>query len=762
MEVIFSMKTKVLALLLVLLMLVPCVLAACGDKEGTNSTSSGATANETTGDSSDASSGATTDTSTETVTKDYDMPEQDESVLDEDWNKVIIGSTTDLSGDFRFPGYGGSSAVASDIDINNLTVGYSTMEVDRYGAYQWNETAVASHTEEEDSDGNFVITVKINEGLKFSDGTEVKAVNYLAYVLAYSSPVVKANKHPAMAGNAFVGFNDFNNYSGEGSPAEVKDEDGNVVAHPCKEFKGIRLLGDYEFSITIAAPTYYPYYYADTYGAISPYPLDLIVGEGVEVKDDGNGAYLTDAWYAKADGSTDDALLWAKADLLKEARYDVSKYAFSGPYVISNWDSSTKEITLKVNKYYAGNWEGQKPPIGTIVYTKVVQETQMDAIKNGQVDIISGLTGGDVVNAAIDLAKTDGFSECHYDRAGYGKIQFDCDFSPAMFTEVRQAVSYLINKEEFASTFTGGYGAVVYGPYAVVMPQYKDVEQDLQIEPYDYSIANAKKVLEDGGWVYNSKGEAYAEGGTGVDSVRYKKLEGDEASEANIAFASVSNDDGITYKTVKVGDDYYMPLVLNWFGTDNNNVTDMLSAILVSGDGPKQIGMVVRSTTGDFDALTGQVYRDPDYGYADPPKYSMYNLATGWNSAIYDYAFNWRLDPAWFDNSVNKLYDEYDVAFPYDEHTGLTYEEAMEQSDGKLGMDYLSMAMVYSVEPGDTENYNKWWKAYIERWNYLEPDIPLYGNVYYDLYNSKIEHLQTSAYFGPASAVLYCTVKKPA
>ena len=86
----------------------------------------------------------------------------------------------------------------------------------------------------------------------------------------------------------------------------------------------------------------------------------------------------------------------------------------------------------------------------------------------------------------------------------------------------------------------------------------------------------------------------------------------------------------------------------------------------------------------------------------------------------------------------------------------------MEQSDGKLGMDYLSMAMVYSVEPGDTENYNKWWKAYIERWNYLEPDIPLYGNVYYDLYNSKIEHLQTSAYFGPASAVLYCTVKKPA
>ena len=36
-------------------------------------------------------------------------------------NKVILGSTTDLSGDFRYPGWGGSSAGSADIDINNLT-----------------------------------------------------------------------------------------------------------------------------------------------------------------------------------------------------------------------------------------------------------------------------------------------------------------------------------------------------------------------------------------------------------------------------------------------------------------------------------------------------------------------------------------------------------------------------------------------------------------------------------------------------------------
>ena len=46
----------------------------------------------------------------------------------------------------------------------------------------------------------------------------------------------------------------------------------------------------------------------------------------------------------------------------------------------------------------------------------------------------------------------------------------------------------------------------------------------------------------------------------------------------------------------------------------------------------------------------------------------------------------------------------------------------------ELGMDFLSMAMVYntSVPEGSTEYetpedvYNEWWKLYIQRWNYLD------------------------------------------
>ncbi len=661
-------------------------------------------------------------------------------------NKVIVGNVTELGGDFRWPGFGGSSAGAADQDINGLITGYSTMETNQGGAYVWNETVVKSHTEVEDADGNLVVTIEVNPGLKFSDGTEIKAVNYLAYVLAFSTPVSVGAGHTGISGQAFVGFEDFNAYEGGATPVP---------------FKGVRLLGDYSFSFTVAAPDFYPYYFAYTYGAVTPYPLDLVLGEGVEVKDDGAGAYLTEAWYAKAADGT-----YAKAAHLAEARYDVTKYAFSGPYVISEWDDSKKECTLTINPEFQGNFEGQKPSIETIVYVKIISETQLDQFKTGAVDILAGITGGADTEAALAVVNESNgaFAETHYQRAGYGKVQFDCDFGPAMFASVRKAIAYVLNTSEFAQAYTGGYGTAVYGPYSPDFDMWKAVKDDIQLIEYAFSVENAKQTLIDDGWVYNSKGEAFVEGQTGVDAVRYKKLTADEAAVldgVNKTYASVENTDGVEYKTVEINGEYYLPLVINWFGTTNNEVTEMLAARLVNTDNVKALGMVVRSTVGDFNPLLAEIYRDPSMGYGGTPRYSMYNLATGWNSAIYDYSYNWSHDPAYFGYSVNKLYDEYDVAFPYykadGSHEKLSYADAVAASGDKLGMDYISFAMVYDAVT--EEEYNQWWQAYIERWNELMPDIPLYSNYYFDIYNAKIENFSTSPFWSPVDALLYCTIK---
>lgn len=660
--------------------------------------------------------------------------------------RVILGSTTELSGDFRWPGFGGSSAGASDQDITKLTVGYGTMEIDQSGAYQWNKTAVKSHNETENDDGTYTIDIVINEGLKFSDGSAITAKNYVASILSFSSPVSVAAGHSGMSGQAFVGYSEFRAYTGADAPEEAK-----------KEFSGVRLLGEYEFSLTVSSD-YYPYYFAYTYGAVDPDFLALVLGEGVDVKDDGNGCYLTDNFYAMTEG--EDAT-YVKAEEIKANRYDTTKYPYSGPYTISKWDEGNSEATLLANPEFQGNFEGVKPTIETIVYRLLVQETQLDQLKKGEVDVLSAITGGNDTKAALAVVDGTNFSEVHYQRAGYGKIEFECDFGPTMFASVRQAVTYALNRTEFCQTFTGGYGVVVDGPYSPDFAMWKAVKDDINLIDYSYSVANAEKALVEGGWIYNSKGEDFVPGQTGVDAVRYKKLTAEEAEACggvNKTYASVNNTDGVTYKTVKIGDDYYMPLAINWFGTTPNDVTDLLNTMLANSKDVAGLGMVIRATVGDFTQLLGEIYRDASYGYAGTPTFGMFNLATGWNTSVYDYAFNWSLDEAYFGYSANKLYDEYDVAFPYDiTAEKLSLEDAMAKSGGKLGMNYLSMGMVYNAKTED--EYNAWWEAYIERWNQLMPDIPLYSNMYYDVFNAKITGFVTSPFFGMARAIIYADVK---
>ena len=662
---------------------------------------------------------------------------------------VVIGNTTELGGDFRWPGIGGSSAGAADQDVSQLTSGYSTMELDRNGNYVWNNTVVKEHTEGETDDGTYKVTIEIKPGLKMSDGTEVTADNYLAYILVMSSAVGDEGVGYDYAGQTYAGYYSYNAYEG--------GEEGT------KEFSGIRKLGDYKFSFEISTE-FYPYYYVETFGAISPYDTKLFFGNSdLSIKDDGQGAYIATgtsgkSWFAEGDDG------YEFAEQLEKARFDVSTYAYTGPYTVSEWNSGDKKATLKKNPYYAGNFEGQKPNIDTLVYAYVAQDQQINAITAGTVDILLGVTGGDDTKAALDAVQNSNgkLTETHYDRAGYGKIEFECDFGPTMFKEVRQAISYCFDKNEFAQTFTGGYGSVVYGPYCGDFPEYQANKDAIgNLNAYNKSITKAKEVLEAGGWVYNADGTAYS--GTGV---RYKKLTAAEAEAcdgANKVFKGIG--DAQNYATTKVGDDYYMPCVINYLGTEDSPVTDLINTMLVQGTDITDAGMLIKAEITNFNKLLGEIYRLPSYGYGGTPTYGMLTLATGWNYSIQDYSFNWSHDPHFFAYSLNKLYDEYDVAFPYykdmdfdaAEHDALSYDEAVAASGGKLGMDYISMAMVYDVETGDTEEFNKWWVAYMTRWNELLPDIPLYSNIYYDVYNSKIKNFNTSAFWQVRYAILYAT-----
>lgn len=552
-------------------------------------------------------------------------------------NSIILGNTTDLSGKFRYAAFGGTNPGAADLDVQNLSTGLETVATTKEGGYEWNPTVVKSHEETMNEDGTRTYTVTIYDDLKLSDGTPVTVKNYVVFPMVFSSPVgVAAAGKDHQAGMTLEGFKTFNTYDGtEGSGT--------------KELAGLRMIDDYTYSITVAAD-YANYFYAITYAGLSAYDVSLWIGDA-DVKDDGNGVYFTDDFYAKEGDK------YVMADHIVTASQNTdTTYPYSGPYVVKSYDSADKSAVLELNPNFKGNYEGVKPTIAKVVYKKIVSSTQLEDLKAGTLDVIAGITGGDETNEALALADgSDGkYVYTHYSRAGYGKLGFRADYGPAQFTEVRQAIAYCMDRAKFAKDFTGGYGGVVDGPYYSGSWMYKAaVDQGMILNAYATSVDSAIEVLTEGGWVYDAEGNDYVEG------VRYKKIPGDIATENDINYKSK---DG-AYVTTKVGDDYYMPLVLNWYGTSDNPFTDQLMTGFASNDNVIAAGFNVQYTIGDFSPMLDELYQAAVYGYySGSPMYSVFNFATGFTSAAYDYAYNMTIDPAMYDDySAYYIKDEADI-----------------------------------------------------------------------------------------------------
>jgi ABC-type transport system substrate-binding protein len=549
---------------------------------------------------------------------------------EKDDGSIILGSSTELSGKFRYATFAANSPGSSDLDVQNLIVGLETVATTKEGGYKWNPTVVAAHDETDNADGTRTYTIKLHDDLKFSDGSPVTAKNYVAFTLVFSTPVAaQAAGKDHMSGMNFVGFDAFNAYDGTNAA-----EDGSVS----KEFKGIRLLDELTFSVTVD-PAYLPYFYSVIYGSFSAQYLPLWLGE-FDIMDDGNGVYLSDGFYAK-DGDS-----FAHAAHIEASAWDkTDAYPYSGPYCVESYNEADKSATLVKNEFFKGNYEGTVPQIGKVVYKKIVTDTQIADFESGNLDVIAGITGGNETNEAITLADNSNgkYVYSHYSRAGYGKLGFRGDFGPVQFVEVRQAIAYCMDRATFAKDFTGGFGGVVDGPYYTGSWMYKAAVADgMMLDAYATSADSAIAVLEQGGWVYNADGSDYA--GTGV---RYKKIAAAEIQPQDITFQSK---DG-AYKTEKVGDDYYMPLVLNWYGTSNNEFTDLLVTGFMENENIKAAGFVVQNTIGEFNPMLDELYQQPIYGfYAGTPLYTCFNFATGFTSAVYDYSYNWEIEPTMFDN----------------------------------------------------------------------------------------------------------------
>ncbi|MCR5422651.1 MAG: hypothetical protein K6E74_03345 [Bacilli bacterium] len=579
--------------------------------------------------------------------------------------KVIMGNSTDLSGLFRASSFGKSSPAASDQDIEQLTTGYSTVISDFTGTYSFNEDVVKEAKEEKNEDGSVTYTIEIKPGLKDSKNREITADYYIASTIAANTPIYGAAGGSKTGSMSLVGYKNFLKYDGTNAAEEGVDT----------YFQAIKKFSEYKWSVTIDKD-YATYYYRNTYAGFSPKdPAVYLCGATLTVDETTKCVGVSADYYETE--TKDGKNVYKNAEKLAAniRNNSAEDFAFTGPYVVKEYDKTNKTATLEKNQYYVtesyrkfnDNGTLKDGNVTTINYIKVVEETSTDKLKAGELNILTSVTGKDETEAVLELCKDKTkFDYCYYDRAGYGKLSFKGDYGPTQFQAVRQAIAYTINRPNFVAAFTGGYGILVDGPYYVGSPTYLAVKSKLKLDGYDYDTDAAKKLLEDDGWIYSFDAEKKVVTEYTGSGVRYKKLAENEQSEANIFYSSTDN----AYKTIKYGDAYYMPLVINWFATpaDENDVTALLITSWKEAKAPTELGFYITCTQSDFiTVLYGEYYQMEAGGYSkgDRPNCSCANFATGYNSAAYDYAYSWTIDQDLYWDYNTQLMDPADFWADY-------------------------------------------------------------------------------------------------
>lgn len=614
--------------------------------------------------------------------------------------QVVIGTSTEASGDWAYSAFV-RNPNATDKAVMTLTDDMTTVDSDQHGDYGINKTVVKSYERIEEENGNVTFKFVINDGLKFNNGEAVTAENFVAWTMFVTSPAGKEMGVVSATYNMLPGG------------LAYRNGETNVLS-------AVRLYDEKTFSITIAKTgedgetSYLPYYYDITYAAMQAVNLTYWFGEGWSVKDDGEGVY-----FVNADGKEFTAE--TIGETVTAGRFATGNRVTAGPYNLVSFDQSSREIVLEVNENYNGNFEGQKPGIQKLVIVKTSDDTVMDMITTGQIQIYSGIADGSEVNAVMDLieAGTIDSSPSQYDRAGYGYFGFACDLGPTQFTEFRQAIAYLLDRVEFAQTFCKGWGSVVHGPYCTAFTMTAKTDIEKKINHYDYNPEKAVELLKQAGFVYNADGSDYVDGS---GEVRYAKVTEEQAKYYD-SFNKVLADGTIL-----------MPATVNWASSEGNAVSALLSTMLANSEATKAAGVSIVKTEMTFPELLNYMYRQDAYGVGGDysmPTYNMFNLATGYNGGVYDESYNWTTDPEYIEQGYN-------VQHLYDEQ-----------------LDKLSMDMVYGVEPSDEATYLDLWEKYIIRWNELLPMVPLYSNIYVTVYPNTIDNYAEDSFWGFERAILY-------
>ena len=600
-----------------------------------------------------------------------------------DEDHLVVAVTTPLTGSFSTSLWGNGS---SDMDVRALLHGYNLIVWDTgAGMFVPDSTVVSGLVVTEDGTGARTYDIALCNDLVYSDGTPITAWDY-----AFSMLLTMSNEAKAIGGNVL-------------RPAHLAGYEA-YISGSAKALSGVRVKGDYMFSVTVKAE-YLPFFYELGLLDCVPYPISVIA-PGVRVADDGKGVYLTNA---NGGGATLFTAELLRQTLLGENGYVSHPGVTSGAYTLVSYENGVAEFD--VNPRFKGDKFGHKPSIKHLTLKSMAQDELIPALQDGSVQLVSKATDADVITAGLAVSG-DGteFASSSYARSGLSFISFNAEEGPVSSLAVRQAIAHLVDKDALTAGVVGEYGLRAEGYFGIGQWMYQllsgtipypvdedaaDAEAQLaswealqlaDIPGYTLDAEAAAALLEADGWTLNSAGEAFV---AGRDDIRYKQTaEGLQPLKLTLAYAA------------------------------NSAAGPSLEALLPGALAQAGIGLTVEALP-----LAELL---PQYYHVAECRYDMFFLASNFE-LVYDPSAHFTAENG--------------------KHVWVTSGLADE------ALWRASVAMRKTV-PGDVYAYCRSWLDFQKAFAESLPVLPIYSNLYYDFYPQSLRNYQITASISWPQAVI--------
>lgn len=355
--------------------------------------------------------------------------------------------------------------------------------------------------------------------------------------------------------------------------------------------------------------------------------------------------------------------------------------------------------TFKANPYYKGTFDGQIPVIKNLTYKPVSNDTLIEEFQNGTVDVVNKISLAETITKGMALQQAEQAGMVNYVRTGMNFVGFACEGGITASASVRKAIALCLDSQGICDAVMTGYAMPIYGYYGI--GQWMAARDlDILLEKLD---------------IYEM--DTYA-------AAAALEEDGWTLNEAGGAY--VQADGAVRYKLIGGN---LVKLELHMAAQANNAISDAVCRMLASNLSAIGGSLVVSRVT--MAELLSAYYR------ADGTRggFDMFHLGSNF-SQIFDPYLTFNTSDA-YQGVINT--------------SGLKSEALM-----ALALD------MRNTEAGDLDGYYEKWLLFQEQFIDDLPLVPIFSNIYFDLYPTDLYEYFPNALWSWAMAINYATFVEPA